>query len=291
MEYTDKLFDFDNTFSGGQMQIPLGELYQVAELSLIRDGVIGQHTQTCDEVTYIVSGSCKIFSDDTCYEMKAGEVHYTQKGCEHRILASADENLRYICFAFFPEKDHPTVQAFYQALEGRKHFAVRDNGTVKVLSEYLVRELYHRDEESLEMIHSFITQILITLARILKGKDLEYNGTGDKKSSYYAMYKLLRYLDNEFLRIKNVRSVAEALSYSEYYLSHLFSEKMGMSIKEYLLRKKVAYASEALKNNKMTIEEIAEQLNFSSASSFRRAFKQIVGLSPNDFKKMQHRKK
>ena len=291
MQYTDKLFDFDNTFSGGQMQIPLGELFQVAELSLIRGGVIGEHPQPCDEFTYIVSGSCKMFSDDVCYEMKAGEVHYVQKGCAHRILASSKENLRYICFAFFPEKEHPTVSAFYQALEERKHFVVRDNGTVKALSEYLVRELYHRDEQSPEMIHSFITQILITLARILDGKNLDYHGGEDKKSSYYAMYKLLRYLDNEFLRIQNVRSVAEALSYSEYYLSHLFSEKMGMSIKEYLSRKKIAYASELLKNNKMTIEEIAEHLSFSSASSFRRAFKQVVGVSPNDFKKMHHRKK
>lgn len=289
MKYTDKLFDFDNVFSNGQMCIPLGELYQVAELSLIRDGVIAQHTQPCDELTYIVSGSCRMYSNDVCYEMKAGEVHFVKRGCTHKIVASSEENLRYICFAFFPDKTHPAVAAFDGAKTGKNHFVVRDNGTVKALSEYLVRELYHRDEQSAEMINCYITQILITVTRVLEGKTLDYREAGDKKSAYYAMYKLLRYLDNEYLQIKSVKSVADALSYSEYYLSHLFREKMGMTIKEYLLRKKIAYAADLLKRSELTVEEITEQLNFSSAHAFRRAFKQIVSLTPSEYKNQNDR--
>ncbi len=284
MNYKDKLFDFDNVFLSGQMKIPLGDLYQVAELSLIRDGVIGQHTQQCDELTYIVSGSCKVYSDEACYDMKAGDVHFVQQGCEHRIVASSHENLRYICFAFYPDKTHPTNIAFSAARANRSHFMVQDNGMVKHLSEYLVRELYGRDELSAEMIQCYISQILILVARMLEGKTVDYREVGDKKSAYYAMYKLLRYLDNEYLQIKSIKSVADALSYSEYYLSHLFREKMGMTIKEYVLKKKIAHAADLLKRSSLTIEEIAEQLNFSSAHAFRRAFKQIVSLTPSEYK-------
>ena len=284
MSYTDKLFDFDNVFSSGQMEIPLGELYQVAELSLIRDGIIGQHVQQCDEITYVVSGSCKVYSDDTCYDMNAGDVHFVKQGCEHRIVASSHENLRYICFAFFPNKTHPANVAFSAARAERSHFVIRDNGMVKTLSEYLVRELYQKDELSAEMLQCFLSQILITVSRILSGKTMDYREVGDKKSSYYAMYKLLRYLDNEYLQITSIKAVADKLSYSEYYLSHLFREKMGMTIKEYILKKKIAHGADLLKRSSLTVEEIAEQLNFSSSHAFRRAFKQIVSLTPSEYK-------
>ena len=45
MKITSKLFSYDQMFKQGQMQIPAGDILQIAELSVIRSGEIAEHIQ------------------------------------------------------------------------------------------------------------------------------------------------------------------------------------------------------------------------------------------------------
>lgn len=57
---SSKLFAFDNLFFDKQLRLPVGVLLQVSELSVIRSGEILEHIQTCDEITYVISGKAKM---------------------------------------------------------------------------------------------------------------------------------------------------------------------------------------------------------------------------------------
>ena len=284
MEYTDRIFYYDNAFLNGQMKIGIGELYQVSELSVIRGGEIVLHSQQCDEITYAISGSADFISGDEKFKVNAGQIHFIKKGFLHKIEASQNENFRYICIGYNPNYDNNAVKTFYKECKLIDYFVVNDIGVVKFLAEFIVRELYNYDDLSNEMINYYMSQILITIARILSGKNYVYNINHSKKSGNYAMYKMLRYIDREYLQITKVKDISSALSYSEYYLSHLFKEKMGVTIKEYITKKKILYSIELLNASVLTIEEIAEQLKFSCAYSFRRAFKKYTGQTPSEYK-------
>lgn len=288
MDHTGTLFSYDNKFFHGQLRLDVGEIMQVSELSVIRSGEISAHHQICDEITYAISGKAKFISDDFTYDVEAGQIHYIGQNSVHAIQVSPDENFRFLCIGFIPDKTHFAVKAFYDTVSGRPHFVVNDNSTVKRLSEFLIREFYNRDDFSKEMIAQYISQILITVSRILEGKTYDYhNSTGPSAS--YAMYKILRFIDREYLHITDVKSIAKSLSYSEYYLSHLFKERMGITIKEYLSKKKISYGAELLLTSELSVEKIAEQLGFSSAYSFRRAFKKYTSLSPTEYKLLNDR--
>ncbi len=284
MEYGDRLFEFDNMFLNGQMKIDIGELYQVSELSVIRGGEISLHTQWCDEITYAISGSADFISGEERIKIQAGQIHFIKNGLPHKIEVPCDRNFRYICIGFIPDLGNKAVKTFYDACGSKEYFSVSDNGTVKTLSEFLIREFYNYDDYSLDMINQYISQILITMARILSDKNYVYNINHSKKSGNYAMYKTLRFVDREYLQITNLGEVAKALSYSEYYLSHIFREKMGITLKEYITKKKIAYASELLRTSELTVEQIAETLNFSCPHTFRRVFKQHMSMTPTEYK-------
>lgn len=284
MNYTDRLFSFDYMFEEGGMEIDIGEIFQVSELSVIRDGEISQHCQYCDEITYAVSGKAKFVSGDEELDVKAGQIHFIKKGVQHKIKADANENFRYICIGYSPNMKNSSVAAFYTWCGGKDYFVINDNGTVKSLAEYMIREFYNYDDYSCEMINCYMSQIFITMARILSDKNCVYNINHSKKAGNYAMYKMLRYIDREYLQIRSVGEISDALSYSEYYLSHLFKEKMDVTIKEYIMKKKIAYAAELLRTSELTVEQITEQLNFSCPYTFRRAFKQYTGMTPKDYK-------
>lgn len=284
MEYSDRLFSFDNVFENGQMKIDIGEVIQVSELSVIRDGEISTHTQKCDEITYAISGSANITSGNETLEIKAGQIHFIKNGQTHTIEASRNENFRYICIGYVPDLNNETVKSLYDLCTDTPYFFVTDNGTVKALSEFLIREFYNYDEYSDEMINHYISQILTTIIRIRSDKDYVYNRNHSKKSGNHAMYKMLRYIDREYMHITSVKQIAQDLSYSEYYLSHLFHDKMGITLKEYLTKKKIGYAAELIRDGGLTVEQIADRLNFSCPRTFRRAFKQYTGMTPKEYK-------
>ena len=289
MKYTDKLFAYDNLFPTEQLKIDVGEIFQVSELSLMPGGEISLHHQQCDEITFVISGSAQFYSDDICDTVTANQLHFIRKGFTHRIVASSNENFRFVCIGLNPNRQNAAIKALYDALSSQPYMITNDNGTVKNLSEFLIREFYNQDEYSKDMINQYISQILITMTRILYNKTYDYRKNSTERTANFAMYKLLRFIDREYLQISSIKSIAKTLSYSEYYLSHLFKEKMGMTIKEYLTKKKIAYATELLRNTELTIEEISDQLQFSSAHAFRRSFKQYTLVTPSEYKKKANR--
>ena len=283
MSVTSKLFSYDRIFPWGQMVTPSAVIRQIAELSVIKGGEIREHIQNCDEITLAVSGRAQIFSGEKTYEMTAGQIHFIRRGEYHKIVADPEENFRYCCIGYLPGDD-AGIRAFLDAVKDKKDFLVEDQGGIQTIMNRLIEEFYIRDEESNAMIHFYFCQMLIQLYRILSGKSKEKLSKINTSTSNQAVYQALKYIDSEYLHLEKVSEVAQALSYSEYYLSHVFREKMDMTVKAYLQRKKLMAASELLESSSMTVTAIADHLGFSTLHSFEVAFKQMTGLSPTRYR-------
>lgn len=284
METFGKVFSYDHLLSDKKILLPAGELLQVSELSLIRNGEIAEHVQFCDEITYAISGSATFYSDDKAEVISGGQVHYIKRGPRHKILAGDDSNFRYICIGFNPDLSNETIEAFSQMRMKTDGFIKNDDGSIRHLTELLLNEFYSEDEHRNTMINLYLSQILISISRIYKG-NLSYIDKKSTSTAGYAVYNALRYIDREYIYITSVKNVAKELSYSEYYLSHIFSQKVGMSIKEYLIKKKLQAAAQMLKTTSLSISEISDYLNFNTQHTFRQAFKKVYSMSPNEYRK------
>lgn len=284
MSVTSKLFSYDRIFPWGQMVTPSAEIRQIAELSVIKGGEIREHIQNCDEITLAVSGKAQIFSGENVYEMTAGQIHFIRTGEYHKIVADPEENFRYCCIGYLPGEDDG-IRAFLDAVKDKEDFLVEDQGGIQTIMNRLIEEFYIRDEESNAMIHFYFCQMLILLYRILSGKSKEKLSKINTSTSNQAVYRALKYIDSEYLHLEKVSEVAVALSYSEYYLSHVFREKMDMTMKEYILQKKLQMAATLLETSNMSITEISDQLHFAGLHSFDVAFKRHTGLSPSEYRK------
>lgn len=285
MKITNKLFSYDRIFTKGQISLPSGDILQIAELSLIKNGEISEHLQHCDEITYVVSGKATVFYDDKCLELTKGQIHYIKQGANHRIVADPEQNFHYYCIGFVPNANEISTHIFFEAIRKIQDFVVEDEGNIRTLFNLLINEFYIPDEESTVMIQCYFCQMLILLYRILNGKSQKKLSKVNTSTSNTAVYQTLKYIDKHYIKLTSVKEIAKTLSYSEYYLSHVFKEKMDMTIKDYLLQKKIMTAAELLKTSAMSISDIAEQLHFSSLHSFGVAFKRYMHMSASEFRK------
>lgn len=67
-------------------------------------------------------------------------------------------------------------------------------------------------------------------------------------------------------------------------LSKLFSETEGITIEQYVIVQKLEKVKELLIYNEMRLNEIADQLGYSSVAHLSAQFKRVTGLTPSAFK-------
>lgn len=79
-------------------------------------------------------------------------------------------------------------------------------------------------------------------------------------------------------------ALARDIGYSEYYTSRRFSEVSGMKLRDYLRLRRLAFALKALRDTDESILQIAVRSGFSSHEAFTRAFSEVYGVTPSEYR-------
>lgn len=79
--------------------------------------------------------------------------------------------------------------------------------------------------------------------------------------------------------------LAERLGYSEFHTTRKFKEISGMTFKDYLRHRKLAFALKEIRDSEKSILKIAVDYGFSSHEAFTRAFKAAYGVTPGQYRK------
>lgn len=75
------------------------------------------------------------------------------------------------------------------------------------------------------------------------------------------------------------------------YLSNLFSQQEVTTIEQYCILQKIEKVKELLLYDELSLNEIALQLNYSSASHLSKQFKRVTGLTPSTFKNAKEQRR
>ncbi len=85
--------------------------------------------------------------------------------------------------------------------------------------------------------------------------------------------------------------LTEKLNKDYSTLSNVFSEMEGITIEQYLIRQKTERTKELLMYNELSIQQIADQLGYSSVQHLSTQFKKVTGLTPSHFRKIGNEKR
>ena len=280
------IFNFDNAFPGRTGEFDFVSVRQIGEFSIEQDREIQSHVQSCHEITYVISGKGTFFADDRPMALQAGDIHLIAKGVNHRIVPDKRSNLRFanIGFVFndkLPESFRPVKALF----ENTKCLHLKDPGQVRVLMTQLINELYAKPAFSHVMAECCIKQILIQLYRLAGEESPKAFVPKKSSTAKLSTYAIIRYVDDNFYDFPDVEHIAQALGYSQSYISHIFKEKMGTTLQDYICKKKIEASLDLLKYQKHTITQIAMMLNYASVQSFGKAFRKVMGCSPTEYQK------
>jgi AraC-like DNA-binding protein len=81
-----------------------------------------------------------------------------------------------------------------------------------------------------------------------------------------------------------LQAIAKKNGYSEFYMTRKFHELSGISLRDYLRKRRLAFALIDLRDTEKTILDIAVDYGFSSHEAFCRSFKATYGIPPSTYR-------
>jgi AraC family transcriptional regulator len=95
------------------------------------------------------------------------------------------------------------------------------------------------------------------------------------------MNKALAYIEEHLTGAIDYVEISRIAYCSEYHFKRMFSFLAGISLSEYIRRRKLTLAAIELKNSDLRIIDIAIKYGYNSADSFSRAFQSMHGILPS----------
>jgi len=92
----------------------------------------------------------------------------------------------------------------------------------------------------------------------------------------------IRQRDGDFLTLG---SLAKRMGYSQYHATRKFKELSGITFREYLRRRRLAFALIDVRDSGRGFLDIALDYGFSSQEAFSRSFRELYGFAPGEYRR------
>ena len=270
-------------------QYMLSEDYEVFYYSDTHFRSVGSHSHDYYELYFFEAGAVTMEIDGRGYPLKTGDVILIPPGVSHRAVLT-DPEKPYRRFVFWQSRP------FLEALEARSP----DCGYLLRRAESRGRYVYRFDPVAfnairtrlftlLDEIHAdrfgkataidlIITDLLLFLGRTVYEQEQRRNRK-EQLSRYEA---ITQYVDQHLDEPLSLDALAKHFYLSKYYLVHLFRENAGLSVHQYILKRRLAACCDAMLGG-AAVGEVYRQWGFYDYSAFYRAFRKEYGMSPSAY--------
>ena len=155
-----------------------------------------------------------------------------------------------------------------------------------------VREQAEKDNHAIvhSLFSTFILEIL-SLMRCHREQDAAAgNNAGAKLHGKLLADEFVKMVEQSDGRLRRVEDFAERLNVTPKYLSRLMMKTMARKPRTIIALFTLRAIENRLRYSDKTMQEIADELNFSSASAFSKFVREHTGMTPLEFRKKYHEK-
>lgn len=151
------------------------------------------------------------------------------------------------------------------------------------LTEITGEDTLYSEIRSISTVDEMEPYLLKTLGKIMDFHQKKKNTRGRK-----VVEDALDYVNQEIFSPElSLKTVAAKIYSNESYLSRVFKKEMGVSLIEYILKKRIEESIRLLNTTDMKVYEVAEKIGFRDSHYFSICFKKITGITVKEFRKQK----
>lgn len=250
------------------------------------------HSHDVMEVLVFLGGECDFFCEGKTYSLRRGDVVVIPPYAVHQATVKSFDNYERIMFTisehlmadFLSSSPSMKENSVYQKTQGSSVLNMHSNNFEDILS--LLHEITIQRKNG-KRNDSFTLQYLLfqVLQAILNPASSMPNLSGANELDQ-RLISIIAFIEAHLTESNlSLDKVSNYFHLNKYYFSHYFKHHMSLPFYRYVSLKRLATAVTMIKQNQVSIEEIAIQCGFPDYSSFYRLFKKEYNLSPKNFQK------
>lgn len=144
------------------------------------------------------------------------------------------------------------------------------------------------DEARREITHSLFSTFLLETLSLLRRESNQAEAGGSEIHGKMLADKFMELLEQSDGHIRRVSDVAQMLNVTPKYLSKLLMKTMNRTPSDMVTFFTLKAIENRLRFTDMTMQQIADELGFSSASSFGKFFREHQNMTPLEYRKQYH---
>jgi len=243
------------------------------------------------EVIYLVEGEVKYHIGGEEYLAKAGDVIFVMPNEIHSLQTNNKLNYERIVICFDFDLLKKMLDVGECGISERflttpfPHRIIPDN----LVTKYGIKDIIcsfekYKENDDYNSLHFFssVFDLIIGLNKVFSD---ESRKPVLPVSDEPLVRKVIQYIDDHIREPILLDDIAATLYASKSTLCHKFKTSMSVSINRYIAVKKIYYAAEMIRNG-VSATEASIAVGYDHYTTFFHNYKQIIGHSPSDEKKI-----
>lgn len=274
-----------------QRQHMLSQDFEIFYYSDIDFRSVGSHAHSYYEFYFFVEGAVAMEIAGQDYRLKEGDMVLIPPGIQHRARVD-DPAVPYRRFVLWISRSYVTelmkrspdyiylLQRAVTSHEYVYHFDLIEYNEIRSRLFDLLDEIHSDRFGRAVRIDLLTNDLLLHLNRTVYE-----NATVSSRTDGAGVYQsLVRFIDSHLEEDLSLERLSKEFFLSKFYISHLFQETTGLSLHQYIIKKRLQACRSAIRGG-ASVGEACSRSGFGDYSSFYRAFKKEYGISPAAYQK------
>ena len=232
---------------------------------------------------YVISGRGSLLSAgedgvDRRYHLQAGDGFLICPGQINTYSAEAEDPWKYVWLEFDGLRAAEYLNSAGLGINQPIYHAA-DPAAAASMRDIMLYITAHSNASTLHLIG----HLCLFLDALITSSATRRGAAGTRLRDFYIQ-EAVAYIEKNYQRELTVEEIAGACQLNRNYFSKVFKESMGCPPQEFLIRMRLAKATEMMRTGSASIREIAAACGYPNQLHFSRAFKKRYGVSPREWR-------
>lgn len=230
-----------------------------------------------------LSGTGTLFADNEkgesiTYQVKSGQgfMLFPHQICTY--IADHDIPWEYVWLEFDGLRAKETVELAGFSF-GQPIYRARNKDIAQTMRDEMLYIVDHKDASPFQLIG----HLYLFIDSLMRSAVSTQNAKGSSLRDFYIK-EAVSFIEQNFQNDISVEDLAAICGLNRSYLGKIFHESMGKSPQAFLISYRMTKATELLKLTDLSIADIGNAVGYPNQLHFSRAFKNVYGISPRQWR-------